>query len=172
MVIAAEDDAVGSHLIDEVEQLAFTADRRVIDPREEWEPSGDAVVVCGPASAHIGNALMSEDQVLGMTIADGGRWYIVNKTTGERFSSPMDDPEPRRACVAYLARHVRDGQVITHIAGIHALGSIGAAHYLTEHLAELYAAHPEESFSMAVAAEFDGLAPKSIDVLVPPRAWA
>ncbi|ODU03202.1 MAG: hypothetical protein ABS81_15040 [Pseudonocardia sp. SCN 72-86] len=172
MVIAAEDDAVGSHLIDEVEQLAFTADRLVIDPREAWEPSGDAVVVCGPASAHIGNALMSEDPVLGMTIADGGRWYIVDKTTGERFSSPMDDPEPRRACVAYLARHVRDGQVITHIAGIHALGSIGAAHYLTDHLAELYAEHAEEPFSMAVATEFDGLAPKSIDVLVPPRPWA
>jgi hypothetical protein len=80
--------------------------------------------------------------------------------------------EPRRACVAYLARHVRDGQVITHIAGIHALGSIGAAHYLTEHLAELYTAHPDESFSMAVAAEFDGLAPTSVDVIVPPRAWA
>ncbi|MCE0764776.1 hypothetical protein LWC35_17945 [Pseudonocardia kujensis] len=172
MVIAAEDDVTGTHLLAEVEQLAFTAERLVIDPREEWEPARDAIVVCGPASAHIGNALISVDPVLGMTIADGGRWYIVDKTTGERFGSPMDDPEPRRACVAYLARHVREGQVITHIAGIHALGSIGAAQYLTDHLADLYAAHPDESFSMAVSAEFDALTPKSIDVLIPPRAWA
>ena len=126
----------------------------------------------GPPSAHIGNALMSQDPRLGMTIADGGRWYIVDKVTGERFASPMDDHESRRADVAYLARHVRDGQVVTHIAGVHALGSVGAAHYLTEHLAELYAAHPDESFSMAVTAEFDGLRPTSSDVLVAPRAWA
>ncbi|MCE0768112.1 hypothetical protein LWC35_35240 [Pseudonocardia kujensis] len=171
MVIAAEDDAVGAHLLAEVEQLAFTAERLVVDPREEWEPPRDAIVVCGPASAHIGSALLNADPVLGMTIADGARWYIVDKATGERFASPMDDETPRRADVAYLSRHVRDGQVITHIAGIHALGSVGAGHYLTEHLAQLYAAHPEESFSMAVAAEFDGLTPKAIDVIVPPRAW-
>ncbi|GAA4560491.1 hypothetical protein [Pseudonocardia xishanensis] len=172
MVIAAEDDAVGAYLLGEVEQLAFTAERLVVDPREEWEPTRDAIVVCGPASAHVGNALLNADPVLGMTIADGARWYIVDKTTGERFGSSMDDQTPRRADVAYLARHVREGQVITHVAGVHALGSVGAAHYLTEHLADLYAAHPDESFSMAVSAEFDSLTPKVIDVIVPPRAWA
>jgi hypothetical protein len=51
----------------------------------------------------------------------------------------MDDPwAPRRADHAYLSRRVRDGHVVVHIAGLHALGSVGAAHYLTEQLADLW----------------------------------
>ena len=173
VVIAGEDDAVGAHLTTEAERLAFVTERLIIDPREEWEPERDAIVVCGPASAHIGNSLMSADPVLGMEIGDGAKWAIVDKTTGEHHSSPMDNAEdPRRADHAYIARHSRDGQVITHIAGLHALGSIGAAHYLTEHLADLWAEFGDTSFSMAVTGEFDAMQPKVISVLVPPRPWS
>lgn len=173
LVIAAEDDATGAHLIAEAERLAFATERVIIDPRQEWEPRGDAIVVCGPASAHIGNLLMSADPVLGMRIGDGAKWHIVDKTTGEQHTSPMDDTdEPRRADHAYIARHARDGQAITHIAGLHALGSVGAAHYLTEHLPDLWAEFGDTSFSMAVTGEFDGMQPKAISVLFPPRPWS
>ncbi|NMH80015.1 hypothetical protein [Pseudonocardia xinjiangensis] len=83
----------------------------------------------------------------------------------------MDDPEPFRADVAYIACHVRDGQVITHIAGVHALGSVGAAHYLSKHVAELCAEMGEKPFSMAVAAELDCLTPKVTAVSASRRAW-
>jgi hypothetical protein len=173
LVIAGEDDAVGALLTAEAERLAFVTERLIIDPREEWEPERDAVVVCGPASAHIGNMLMSADPVLGMGIGDGAKWSIVDKTTGERHASPMDNEEdPRRADHAYIARHARDGKVVIHIAGLHALGSVGAAHYLTEHLADLWAEFGDTSFSMAVTGEFDSMQPKITSVLVPARPWS
>lgn len=172
LVIAAEDDAVGTHMIGEAEALAFTTERLIIDPTEEWEPTGDAVVVCGPASGHIGHLLMSEDPVMGMRISDGGRWDLLDKTTGETFVSPMDDPdEPRPADHAYLSRRIRNGHVVVHIAGLHARGSVGAAHYLTEHLPDLWAKHADEPFSMAVTGEFNGLTPTSLSVLIPPQVW-
>jgi hypothetical protein len=173
VVIAAEDDAVGAHLMTETGRMAFVTERLIIDPRQEWEPERDAIVVCGPASAHIGNQLMSVDPVLGMGIGADATWRIVDKATDEQHTSPMDEADsPRRADHAYIARHSREGRVITHIAGLHALGSIGAAHYLTEHVPDLWAEFGDASFSMVVTGEFDGMQPKVISVLVPPRPWS
>jgi hypothetical protein len=125
-VIAAEDDVIGAHLTAETEALAFVTERRIIDPREEWEPSHDAVVVCGPASAHIGHVLMSEDPVIGMRIGDGGLWSLVDKVSGDAHVSPMDDPGHRGGRITPTCPDARDGQVVVHIAGLHALGSVGA----------------------------------------------
>jgi len=173
LVIAGPDDAAGTHLITELEKLAFAvSDRVVLDPRGEWEPTSDAVVVCGPTSAHIGHKLMSQDPVLRMAMGDNVKWYIVDQTTGEEFCSPMDETEPRRADHAYIARRKLGKNVIIHIAGLHALGSVGAAHYLTGALPELFAELGRSEFSMAVTSEFDGLTPTKIDVLVPPKRWA
>lgn len=171
VVIASEDDATGSHLIEYLDRLAFQTQRYVIDPREEWEPQGDAVVVCGPASAHIGHTLMADDELIGMSIGDNAQWRIVNKTSGETFLSPLDGSLARRADHAYIARHVRNGNVVLHIAGLHALGSIGAAHYVTKNAEELFRAYGDREFSMAVTSEFDGQTPTSVSVLIPPKGW-
>lgn len=173
LLIASEDDLTADLLLDELGRLSFTTERYRIDPRETWEPAGDAVVVCGPASAHIGRVLLQADPVLGMEQdrpADG-RWRIVNKTTGERFGSPMDDDEPARADVAYVARHQKGGRVIVHIAGVHALGSVGAAHQLISALPALYRDFGESSYSFAVSAAFEEQKPTQLDMLIPPQAW-
>lgn len=173
LVIAGPDDATGAHLAAELEKLAFAINERVVlDPREEWEPASDAVVICGPTSAHIGHQLMSADPVLRMTIGDNVQWYITDEVTGEQFLSPMDEPEPRKADHAYIARRKLGNWVVVHIAGLHAAGSVGAAHYITRNLPELFAEFGDSEFSMAVTTEFDGLEPTSIEVLVPPRKWA
>lgn len=172
VVIAGEDDETGARLINELEKLSFITERVIIDPREEWEPAGDAVVVCGPASAHIGHTLMSRDPVLRMAIGDNVQWYIVDEVTGDRFLSPLDEPDPKRADHAYIARHKRGSHVIVHIAGLHALGSVGAARYVMESVPELFAGYGDEEFSMAVTTEFDGLIPKQPKILVPPRKWS
>lgn len=172
LVIAGPDDATGAHLVAELEKLAFVlADRVVLDPRHEWEPSGDAVVVCGPTSAHIGHVLMSADPMVRMSIGDNVQWYIVDQQTGERYLSPMDEAEPRRADHAYIARRKLGNHTVVHIAGLHALGSIGAAHYVTRTLPELFAEFGDAEFSMAVTTEYDGMSPISIKVLIPPRKW-
>ncbi|SDP60939.1 hypothetical protein SAMN05421507_11197 [Lentzea jiangxiensis] len=173
LVIAGPDDATGAHFSSELEKLSFVINERlVIDPREEWEPAGDAVVICGPASAHIGHKLMAADPVLRMTIGDNVQWYISDEVTGERFLSPMDEANPRKADHAYIARRKLGSHVIVHIAGLHAAGSVGAAHYVTRNLADLFAQFGDSEFSMAVTTEFDGLKPTNINILVPPRKWS
>lgn len=64
---------------------------------------------------------------------------------------------------------MRDGHVIAYVAGLHALGTVDAAHYVTEHPPELWSPYSDEPFSMAVTAEFKGLSPTSIAVLLPPQ---
>jgi hypothetical protein len=115
---------------------------------------------------------MAEDPQIEMRIGDGGTWRLFDKLTGEAFLSPLDELDaPRRADHAYLSRRIRNDHVVVHVAGLHALGSIGAAHYLTEHVPDLWASFGEEPFSMAVTGTFDGLTPTALSVLIPPRAW-
>lgn len=172
LLIASEDDRTAELLLDETGRLAFTTERYRIDPREKWEPTGDAVVVCGPASAHVGRALLAADPVLGMEQdPTDGRWRIINRVTGERFGSPMDDDESTRADVAYLGRHQHASRVVVHIAGVHALGSVGAAYHLVSALPALYRDLGESSYSLAVSAEFEEQKPTQIDVLIPPQQW-
>ncbi len=172
LLIASEDDLTGDLLLEELGRLSFATERYRIDPRETWLPAGDAVVVCGPASAHVGRVLLEADPVLGMEQdpADG-RWRIVNRTTGERFGSPLDGDEPARADVAYVARHQQGSRVIVHIAGVHALGSIGAAHHLVSALPALYRDFGESSYSFAVWAVFEEQKPTLLDMLIPPQVW-
>ena len=73
--------------------------------------------------------------------------------------------------IAYLARHQADGRIVVHIAGVHAIGSLGAAHYLTGHLAELSARAGEESFSAVIRCTFDGLAITGSELAAGPYAW-
>jgi hypothetical protein len=77
---------------------------------------------------------------------------------GGLIGSPADDDPAQDGDIAYLARHQADGRIVVHIAGVHAIGSLGAAHYLTGHLAELFAQAGEQSFSAVIRSTFDGLA--------------
>ena len=106
--------------------LAFTVTGYEIEPDRQAPPVGDTVVICGPKSAPVGAWLMSRDPVLGMS-KQGGRWWIEHRPSGERIGSPSDDGENVSSDVAYVARHYEGGRVILHIAGIHAIGSLGAA---------------------------------------------
>src|SRR5699024_11082925 len=130
----------------------------------------DTVVVCGPKSAPIGDDLLAHDPALAM-VNDDGRWWIERQTTGERHGSPTDEDEPQHADMAYVARHQLDGRTVVHIAGIHGIGSLGASHYLAEHLAELFRETGDTSFSLAVRASYDGLTITGSELATGPYVW-
>lgn len=149
--------------------LALAAEPFTIPPTMTVPPEGDVVVICGPKSAPVGAGLMDRDPKLGM-VRDG-RWWILDKTTGERFGSPLGEQPPGRGDIGYLARH-RDGdRVIVHIAGIHSPGSRGVVHYLTRHLAELHRGTGDQSFSFAVRCHLDGLTVTGSEILTGPHTW-
>lgn len=169
-LIAAEDAETGEQLERLLTAMSFTVDRYQIGPDTTANPGGDAVVVCGPKSAAVGADLLEEDPAVSLTKEDG-RWWFVERATGTRYGSPSDDAAPGSADLAYVARHRYDDCVIVHIAGIHAIGSLGAVHYLTAHLAELFAQVGDASFTIAVRASYDGLTITDSRLAAGPYVW-
>lgn len=150
--------------------LALTAEPFTIPPDTTTPPDGDVVVICGPKSAPIGARLLDTDPRLGM-VRDEGRWWIVDKTTGERHGSPLSVPPHEAADIGYLSRRVEDGRVIVHVAGIHSPGSRGVIHYLAHHLPELHRLVGDTSFSLAVSCQLDGLDVAASEILTGPHPW-
>lgn len=64
-----------------------------------------------------------------------------------------------------------DCRVVVHIAGIHAIGSLGAAHYLTSHLADLFAHTGPQPFSVVIRGWFDGLTISGSGLVAGPYPW-
>ncbi|MCX2733505.1 hypothetical protein OOZ19_24950 [Saccharopolyspora sp. NFXS83] len=169
-LIAAEDSATQAQFEDLLGAMRFAVDKFHVGPETEELPSGDALVVCGPKSAPVAGALLAEDERAAL-VKDGGRWWFEHRPTGKRYGSPADDDEPKSADIAYVARHRYDDRVIVHVAGIHAIGSLGAAHYLTTNLAELFRQVGDVSFSLAVRCTYDGLTITGSELAAGPFAW-
>ena len=169
-LIAAEDARTGEDLERLLDSLALAYTRYQIEPDRAAPPSGDGVVVCGPKSAPVGAALLAADPVLRM-VEDTGRWWIEHQETGERHGSPADERERLAADLAYVARHQVDDRVIVHVAGIHGIGSLGAVHYLTGHLAEVFSEVGDQSCSLVVRATYDGLSITGSELAAGPYVW-
>ncbi len=169
-LVAAEDMQTGEQIEQLLTSLAFAVTRYQIEPDREDLPNGDTVVVCGPKSAPAGTALLAHDPILGM-VEDNGRWWIEHRSTGELLGSPADEPPHGNSDIAYVGRHRQGGRVIVHVAGVHAIGSLGAAHYLTGHLAEMFRQTSDRSWSMAIRSTYDGLAITSSELAAGPYLW-
>lgn len=169
-LIAAEDAETGEQLERLLASLAFTVDRYQISPETPAAADGDGVVVCGPKSAPLAADLLDHDPEAGL-VHDGARWWFECTATGERFGSPADDDPSSNADLAYVARHRYDDRVIVHIAGIHAIGSLGATHFLTAQLGPLFREVGDVSFSAAIRAEYDGLTITNSEIAAGPYLW-
>ncbi|HEY3691621.1 MAG TPA: hypothetical protein VGL46_15215 [Pseudonocardiaceae bacterium] len=148
-LMAAEDVEAADQLAELLNSLSFITARHQIEPDQTELPTGDAVVVCGPKSAPVGALLLEADPALRMT-EDESRWWIEEVATGTRHGSPADEPGSESGDIAYVARQIRDGRVLVHIAGIHTIGSLGAAHYLANNLAALFQETDDVSCSMVI----------------------
>jgi len=167
--IAVEDAMTADHLEALLMRLAFAVERAEIRGDEHEPPGRDAVIVCSPKSAPVARLLLDEDPQLNMVEKDG-RWWIYDRRTEEFHGSPVDVPVT--ADLAYLGRHVRDGRTVVHIASLHAIGSLCAAHYLANHIADLYRkVGTRESFSMIIRCHLDGQEISGTSVVVPPSIW-
>jgi len=169
-VIAAEDAATANTLATLLEGLDLEVDRITIDPGHSALPDTDSIVVCGPKSAPIAARLLERDPALAM-VEDGGRWWIEETASSTRRGSPADQPEPRQADIAYLARHNINGRVVVHIAGIHSIGSLGAAHYLAANLPTLFSTTGTAPFSAIIGCTHDGTNILTSELVAGPFPW-
>lgn len=145
--VDASDQATREALEAVLARLSLASSRFAIDPNDELVPPGDTVVICGPKSAPVARHLLAADQALSFENIDG-TWYLIEKSSGRRHSSPFRTDLTKRTDIGYLARRVEDGRVIVHIAGVTSIGSLGIAHWLTNNVSSLY--EPSARFTSAV----------------------
>jgi hypothetical protein len=127
------------------------------------------VAICGPKSSHVTAEAISADPYLSFEPDDDGRWVITDRASGDVFVSPADTGDPAQD-IAYIARLQRHSRVLLIVAGVHALGSVGAVEYLRRNLAGLYTAVGDAPFSLVVTSRFDGTTVKDTKALWGPKA--
>ncbi|WP_460701441.1 helix-turn-helix domain-containing protein [Myceligenerans halotolerans] len=168
-VVAIEDDTATKNMSGILESLSLAVDTYPIPPSGDWEPPADAVAICGPKSSHITAQAVRNDPFLSFEPDEVGRWVITDRKTGDVFVSPSDAGDPTRE-IAYVARLRRNRRIILIIAGVHALGSVGAVEYLRRNLPDLYVAVGDGPFSLVVTSAFDGMTVTETSALWGPKA--
>jgi hypothetical protein len=146
--LAAQDQAVNL-----LSSLSLAAIKYNIDPDLATPPKADGVVICGPRSAPVAQRLLKTDTAFAFS-HDDDRWSIVDRGSGRRYYSPRFGDTPENVEYGYLARHKIGRRVIIHVAGITAIGSSGVLHWLTTHVAGLWAEHGDAPFSMVIRCSF------------------
>lgn len=167
-LVATEDSATAQHLVQIAHSMRLTAGVEYIPTSGLINLNREAlIVVCGPKSSPITAAAIARDPRLAFELSSQGRWELEDRRSGLRFVSPMDEPDlPQPADVAYLGRLPRpDGAgAFLLIAGVHAIGSLGASRYLERHLPYLHAATGGRPFSMVIGCRYDEASKSILDV--------
>ena len=171
-VISSEDTRAADLTTHLLSGLAFQVERFLIPPDGEWQPRGDVVAICGPKSSHVTANAITSDPYLTFEPDESGRWTIRERDGTKVYESGMDNQDrPSWSDVAYLGRlpHPDGTNNLIVIAGVHALGSVGAVDYLRRHLSDLYADVGTQRFSMVIASDHDGETVTRSELLCSPR---
>lgn len=169
-LVAAEDAEAGAQATRLLEGLGFATSSFQINPETDHLPEGDALVICGPKSAPAAAQLLDADPVLRIVKAKG-QWVIEHRATGNAYGPPSGERKKIEADLAYIGRHVYGDRVVLHIAGLHAIGSLGAIEYLANNAAALHGEVGERGFSMVIRAHYDGLTITGTEVVSGPHVW-
>jgi len=125
--------------------------------------------ICGPKSSSVTAEALRSDPVLWFLPDETGRWVISDRRTGRRYGSPMDNPEAAHwSDIAYLGRLRLGQERLLLIAGVPALGSVGAVDFLLRELRQLYAVVGERRFSMVIGSTHDGDQALFSEAVIPP----
>lgn len=168
-VISSEDARAAERLTQLLVGHAFQVVQYRIPPDGDWQPSGDTIAICGPKSSHVTAEALGSDPFLAFEPDADGRWSIRERDGSDVYHSPMDEPEHAWSDVAYVGRLAYREAEIFVIAGVHALGSVGAVDFLARELAQVYAAVGTGRFSMVISSEHDGERVLRSEVVCPPR---
>lgn len=171
-VLASEDAIAYERLAAYLRDLSFPVEQHRIPLDGRWQPTGDVVAICGPKSSPVTAAALAADPLLDYHRRADGRWVISDRRDGTSFVSPLDDEPDSRRDIGYVGRLPVPGGSMLVVAGVHALGSVGAVDYLIGHAAEIYRQVRGERWSMVTASRHDGEQVVESEVLCPPRRHA
>ena len=169
-VISSEDARAYDMLAARLAELGFQFSRYGIPASGHWTPpAGDVVAICGPKSSPVTAKAIESDPFLSFSELEPGLWVISDRVTGEVYESPIDVSDHKEADVAYLGRVATADRELLVIAGVHAIGSVGAVDYLIRSLSSLYAEVGTSRFSVVVASEHEGETVRRSEALCPAR---
>jgi transcriptional regulator with XRE-family HTH domain len=156
-VISSEDSRAAEMITRLLVGLGFHVKSFGIPTHGLWEPCGDTVAICGPKSSLVTARAIDADPFLAFDVDERGVWEVRERDGTMAYGSLLDSPMPEQVDSAYVARlpAAHDGAFLV-IAGVHALGSVGAVDYLSRHLSSLYSIVGTRCFSMVVRSAHDG----------------
>ncbi len=154
-VVSAEALAAYHRIKEACADHKLTAEHEVVPPPGMVRLNRDNLIVMGSPRILplVGQVLESDENLAFDSGAQG--WFLRDLRHGEKYRSPSDQGES--SDYAYIGRLPRpDGRgTFLYIAGIHAMGTLGAAQYLTDHLAEIYKEVKTSRWSTLVACTYD-----------------
>lgn len=113
------------------------------------------IVLTNPRLLPFLSQVMEADPHLRYVQDDDGNWYLVDITTNKEYRSKRDQGES--SDYGYVGRLPRpDGKgTFLYLAGTHAQGTLGAAHFVTTNLGELYKELKTRRFSTIIECRYD-----------------
>ena len=154
-VVSAEAFAAYELLADLARSVGLDSKYEVVPPPGLVDLNRpNLIVLTNPRLLPFLSQVMGADPHLGYAVDDNG-WYLVDKTTGAEYRSPMDHGEA--ADYAYVGRLPRpDGKgTFLYLAGTHAPGTLAAARFIFDNIVELHRELKNRRFSAIVACDFD-----------------
>jgi hypothetical protein len=157
--LVAQEDAEAAALLSRVlDSLDIDTASDHVSPAGEIDLGPDGLIaICGPKSSPTMHQIIGTDPAFDYSPDSAGRWRIVDRATGAEYTSPVDHDPAEDRDVAYLARLQRpDGRPFLVIAGVHAVGSLGAVTHLADidHVRALHNAVGARRFSMVIGSSF------------------
>jgi hypothetical protein len=154
-VISEEALAAYNLIRDTCQDLKLSAEYEIVPPPGMVRLTRDNLIVIGsPRILPLVGQVLEADEHLAFDSGAQG-WFLRDLTTGDVYRSPSDAGE---GCdYAYIGRLPRpDGKgTFLYLAGIHAMGTLGAAQYLTNNLSELYSSARTGRWSTLIASHYD-----------------
>lgn len=154
-VISAEALAAYHRIKEVCADHKLAAQHEVVPPPGMVRLNRENLIVMGsPRILPLVGQVLESDENLAFDHGAQG-WFLRDLRHGEKYRSPSDEGES--SDYAYIGRLPRpDGRgTFLYVAGIHAMGTLGAAQYLTDHLAEIYKEVKTSRWSTLVACTYD-----------------
>lgn len=168
-VVSAEMLASYERLATLARALGLKAEYEVVAPPGMVDLNRTNLIVLGsPRILPFVGQVLGADTKLGFG-SDSNGLFLTNHETGETYRSRTD--KGKGVDYGYIGRLPRpDGRgSFLYIAGIHAMGTLGATQFLEDHLEELYREVKTKRFSLLVACKYDTRSRtiKSVDAATP-----
>lgn len=154
-VLSQESHQAFEILRDLCAQYKLTAQADVVPPPGMVNLARPNLVVIGsPRLLPLVGQVLEADRNLGWEHGARG-WYLRDLAAGEDYRSPSDDGTP--CDYAYLGRLPRTDSKgsFLYLAGVHAMGTLGAARYLADNVEDIYREVKTRRWSTLVATRYD-----------------